>query len=94
MAMIDRGRVHVTRRQILSSVLLAVPVATALMTLRPFPAGAQQKIAPKLVQYQLTPKNNQKCSICLHFVAPDSCKIVDGKIAPDGWCALFAPKPK
>ena len=36
----------------------------------------------------------QECDGCLHFVAPSSCKMVDGKINPKGWCALFAPKPK
>jgi hypothetical protein len=94
MAMSDRGGNQMSRRELLSSGLLAVPVAVALITLRPAGAGAQQKMPPKLVQYQTTPKNNQKCSTCLHFVAPDSCKMVEGKIAPEGWCSLFAPKPK
>jgi hypothetical protein len=60
----------------------------------PRPAEAQQKVAPKLVQYQEKPKGTQECDGCLHFVAPSSCKMVDGKINPKGWCALFAPKPK
>ena len=94
MATSDRGRNQMSRRELLSSGLLAVPVAAALITLRPAVIGAQQKMAQKLVQYQQTPKNNQKCSTCLHFVAPDSCKLVEGKINPNGWCALFAPKPK
>ena len=55
---------------------------------------AQQKMAQKLVQYQDKPKNAQECDECLHFVAPASCKMVDGTINPKGWCALFAPKPK
>jgi len=84
-----------SRRKLLASGLVAVPVTAALITLRPDPVAAQQqKVAQKLVQYQKTPKNNQKCSLCLHFVAPDSCKVVEGKIDPNGWCALFAPKPK
>ena len=84
-----------SRRKLLASGLVAVPVTAALITLRPEPVAAQQqKVAQKLVQYQKTPKNNQKCSLCLHFVAPDSCKVVEGKIDPNGWCALFAPKPK
>lgn len=57
-------------------------------------AGAQQKVAQKLVQYQEKPKGAQECDNCLHFIAPNSCKMVDGKINPKGWCALFAPKPK
>ena len=57
-------------------------------------AGAQQKVAQKLVQYQEKPKGAQECDNCLHFVPPDSCKMVEGKINPKGWCALYAPKPK
>ena len=57
-------------------------------------AAAQQKVAPKLVQYQEKPKGAQECDHCLHFIAPNSCKMVEGKINPKGWCALFAPKPK
>jgi hypothetical protein len=88
------GQNLLSRRALLASGMLAMPVTAALITLRPELGAAQQKVAQKLVQYQLKPKNNQKCSLCLHFVPPDSCKVVDGKINPDGWCALFAPKPK
>jgi hypothetical protein len=55
---------------------------------------AQQKVAQKLVQYQEKPKGAQECDHCLHFIPPNSCKMVEGKINPKGWCALFAPKPK
>lgn len=55
-------------------------------------ALAQEKVAPTLVQYQSMPKNNQKCSGCQHFVAPNACKLVSGYISPNGWCAVFAAK--
>ena len=57
-------------------------------------ATAQQKAKQKIVQYQEKPKGTQECDNCLHFVAPDSCKLVEGKINPKGWCQLYAPKPK
>lgn len=57
-------------------------------------AHAQQKIAQNLVQYQDKPKNGQQCDGCLQFEAPASCKVVEGKISPTGWCAAFSPKPK
>ena len=94
MAMTDRGRNEMSRRELLSSGLVALPVAAALIALSAAESVAQQKMAQKLVQYQTTPKNKQQCSTCLHFVAPDSCKLVEGKIAPAGWCSLYAPKPK
>jgi hypothetical protein len=79
-----------SRRQVLWAGLTAL-VSTAAWPSR---ARGQQKAAKKLVQYQETPKGNQQCDRCLHFVPPDTCKLVEGKINPKGWCALFAPKPK
>ena len=64
-----------------------------LAALVPVKAGAQPKIAPKLVQYQEKPKGAQECDKCLQFQAPNSCKLVEGPINPKGWCVLFAPKP-
>lgn len=55
-------------------------------------ALAQEKVAPNLVQYQNAPKNNQKCSGCQHFVAPNACKLVSGYISPNGWCGIYAAK--
>ena len=77
------------RRAILQGAL-----AAALVMRTSIAAEAQQKAAKKMVQYQEKPKGNQECDKCLHFVAPDSCKVVEGKINPKGWCVLFAPKPK
>jgi len=84
----------VTRRALLTRSLGVLVVAGALTALDAAPSHAQPKTAQKLVQYQQTPKNGQECDACLHFVPPDGCKVVDGKINPKGWCALFAPKPK
>jgi hypothetical protein len=90
----DQKNSGISRRELLASSLGVVPLATAVIALRPCRARAQQKAQQKLVQYQQTPKNNQKCSDCLHWVPPDSCKVVEGKINPNGWCALFVAKPK
>jgi hypothetical protein len=55
-------------------------------------ARAQEKIAPAIVQYQpMMPKDGNKRSSCGNFEAPDQCKIVSGKVQPDGWCIAFAP---
>jgi hypothetical protein len=29
------------------------------------------------------------CGICQHFIAPDQCNKVAGKISPQGWCRFF-----
>lgn len=80
---------QVSRRALLWTGVGAL--ATNLVTT---PAAGQQKAAQKLVQYQDKPKGAQECDNCLHFVAPDGCKLVEGKINPKGWCQLYAPKPK
>ena len=56
-------------------------------------AEAQAKATREQVKYQDTPKGKQECSNCLHFIAPDQCKLVAGKINPKGWCMLYAQKP-
>ena len=43
-------------------------------------------------QYQQQPKGQQRCEICLLFVAPNTCKIVQGPINPKGWCQFFAAR--
>jgi hypothetical protein len=87
--MADGSGFRTSRRAILWTGMTAVAA-----TLIPERAGAQAKIAPKLVQYQESPKGPQECDNCLQFVTPGSCKLVEGKINPKGWCQLYAPKPK
>lgn len=60
----------------------------------PPPAAPASKKAPKAsVQYQIQPKGDQKCSLCLHFIAASkTCKLVEGPINPEGWCTLWAKK--
>jgi hypothetical protein len=74
-----------TRRTVLKATVLAVAGGFAVQ------ANAQ-KIAQNMVQYQDSPKGDQKCANCVQFEAPSSCKVVDGTISPEGWCAAFAPK--
>ena len=51
------------------------------------------KVSQKIVKYQDTPKGELRCDNCALFEAPSSCKTVDGTIAPQGWCAVYAKKP-
>ena len=44
-------------------------------------------------QYQDQPKGDQSCANCMHFVAESStCKVVEGKVSPNGWSMLWARK--
>ena len=55
-------------------------------------AGAEQKMSQKEAEYQPTPKNGQTCVACEQFTPPAGCKIVVGKVSPQGWCQFFATK--
>jgi hypothetical protein len=76
----------VNRRTVLIAAAGAAPLLT-LMT-----GGAQAKMAQTAVRYQDSPKDGKQCDGCKLFIAPDSCKSVDGAISPKGWCALWVKK--
>lgn len=71
---------------------------TSFAKAQPAPRGAvpqqvaQTKIAKAMLQYQDHPNGGNHCGICAQFEPPDQCKIVQGPISPNGWCAAFAPK--
>lgn len=57
------------------------------------PPPTAKKLAPASVQYQAQPKGDLKCSGCAHFIVESStCKLVDGPISPEGWCAVWLKK--
>lgn len=52
-----------------------------------------KKLAQSGVKYQSHPNGSSKCSGCANFIAASgSCKMVEGKISPDGWCILWSKK--
>ena len=72
------------------TVLFAAAGAAPLIALTS--GEAQAKIAQAAVKYQTTPKDDHQCDACNFFMAPNGCKMVDGEIAPTGWCALWVKK--
>jgi hypothetical protein len=44
------------------------------------------------VGYRGSPKGSQKCSNCALFIAPATCKSVEGPISPNGWCNIWVKK--
>ena len=85
------GRGRVTRRDFLfvtavgGGAILGVGLAAS-------PTRAATKAAPKSVSYRPTPNGSQRCDNCMNFEAPGSCKLVDGPIAPSGWCTLYSAR--
>jgi hypothetical protein len=97
---INTSRRAAFRMAIATGCALCVPAAFAAedtsKSTKPAPAesASQVKKTPQAaVQYQPKPKGEQKCALCLHFISEsNTCKVVEGKISPDGWCTLWAKK--
>lgn len=83
-----------TRRAFLSGII-TLPALAGLLTAA---ASADASKASKAaMHYQDTPNGNSQCSGCKYFVAGQSasagsCQIVDGAIAPTGYCMAFTAK--
>jgi uncharacterized membrane protein len=80
-----------SRRRVLCGAAAAVPAALAgAAVVRE--ARAQQKVPQTSVQYQNSPKGEQRCDNCALWQPPNACSAIEGPIAPQGWCAIWAPK--
>ncbi len=79
-----------SRRTLLGGAAALVGAGTA--SLIATPAAAQSKTPQTAAKYQDHPQGQSKCSGCVQFQAPAACKVVEGKISPEGWCQLFAAK--
>jgi hypothetical protein len=89
----QEDRVRVSRRMALRAAMALAVAGAAGVAEAQQPEQPVQKVDPKLVMYQPTPKNGQACNKCVNFEPPNACKLVAGVISPAGWCQLFAPKP-
>ena len=83
---------ELSRRGALRVGMAAVAAVGGAIMPKSTQADDSSKVAQSLVQYQQAPKDGNKCSLCVNWVAPNSCKVVAGTINPDGWCVAFAPK--
>jgi hypothetical protein len=65
----------------------AAPVA------QPAPAPAPPPKVPKAqAAYQDFPRGAQRCAVCVHFVPPNDCRVVQGPVSPNGWSRYFVPR--
>ncbi len=44
------------------------------------------------MKYQDKPNGSMQCDNCSQFVAPNSCKVVEGTISPQGYCIAWVKK--
>lgn len=84
---------RISRGEIIS-LLAGLPLAVAATTAA---ASAADDSGGTKAQYKYISKpgpKGQKCSGCALFTAPAGCKVVKGKISPNGYCIAYAPKAK
>jgi hypothetical protein len=75
------------------SVLISAVGSTSFLVGTTRWAEAETKVPQSAVHYQQTANNGQSCANCYHFTAPRACELVDGAIAPTGWCRLWVKRP-
>ena len=83
---------EITRQSRRGIIKAGLMLATAGMAMAGTARAQDEKLDPKLAQYQQTPKDGNECDKCVNWMPPNSCKIVAGEINPKGWCVAFAPK--
>jgi hypothetical protein len=50
------------------------------------------KVSKVQAAYQNFPRGRQRCAVCVHFVPPNDCRVVQGPISPNGWSRYFEPR--
>ena len=81
----EHGSVQVSRRSLLLSAVGAMGILAATLN----SALAQPKISKVAVNYQDHPDGDKRCDKCIQFQPPDTCKVVEGTISPQGSCRIF-----
>jgi hypothetical protein len=85
------GSPEASRRRLLQGVVVLAGASLAA-GLTPRDARAQQKASKESLKYQDKPNGDQQCSNCAQFVSPNSCKVVEGTISPQGYCLAWQKK--
>jgi High potential iron-sulfur protein len=88
------GSQGISRRQVLTiaAATAGASVTGAAAIIGTSTAAKAAKVSQKIVKYQDTPKGEQRCENCVQFEAPSTCKTVDGTVAAQGWCTVYAKK--
>ncbi len=82
---------ELTRRSVLRSATL-VAGGTAIVAGGLTAQRAEAKMTEQAAAYVDVSKTDQQCSNCSLFIEPSSCRLVDGKISPKGYCKFYVKK--
>ena len=84
------AKIELSRRLLVQK---AATVASAVTVLGLIAEGVAAQVQVKTSQqaagYQNTPSGGNRCGNCVKFQPPAACRIVAGRISPQGWCRLF-----
>lgn len=88
---------NISRREALALTgrLLTLPVVATVFL------ASEQALASKATKmdfyYQPKPKNGKSCATCRLFTLTEAgkgtCAVVEGEVAPEGWCMAHSPRP-
>ncbi len=78
-----------SRRTVLRAAIVA---GASLAAIAGNTAQAQKKASKEAMKYQDKPNGDKQCSNCLHFQPPAGCAVLEGTVAPQGYCIAWAKK--
>ena len=82
-----------SRRVFIKTMGVAAVAATcggaAIAKAQEYKPQEQKKLTQAAARYQAQPKGNEACGTCPYFIFPKSCVVVEGEIAPTGWCPIY-----
>jgi hypothetical protein len=73
------------------SLLRAAVAVTGVIGTASRSIAAPTKISKVAVNYQDHPDGDRRCDKCAQFQPPDTCKMVEGTVSPQGSCRIFMP---
>jgi hypothetical protein len=79
------GLAPLSQRSLLGGAMGAAGILWATPSL----VRAQPKISKVAVNYQDHPDGDKRCEKCVQFQPPNSCKVVEGAVSPQGSCRIF-----
>lgn len=87
-----------TRRDVIKIGLVGTAAPLLISISGQMQAADASKTPISVVQYRDKPNGKQQCSNCIQFIpnkTPDDhggCKVVAGKVSPQGWCSAYVPE--
>jgi len=85
----DIDSAGISRRTLLVG---GVAIGSAPLLLATTAAGATAKVTPSAVHFRTAANTEKNCGACKHFMAPSSCRFVEGTISSDCSCWIWTSK--